>query len=66
MSLFSKFLAKIKGTDDFSAADWAELERELLVSDLGPSLSRGLIEEAKRVKSEDAELLKVVGVKSQM
>ncbi len=56
MSLFSKFIAKIKGTDDFSVADWAELERELLLSDLGPSLSRELIEEAKKVKSESAEL----------
>ncbi len=56
MSLFSKFIATVKGTDGFSAADWAELERELLLSDLGPSLSRGLIEEAKKVKSEGAEL----------
>ncbi len=56
MSIFSKFIAKIKGTDGFSTADWAELERELLLSDLGPSLSRGLIAEAKKVKSEGAEL----------
>jgi len=56
MSLFSKFIAKIKVSADFSAADWAELERELLLSDLGPSLSRGLIAEAKKVKSEDTEL----------
>lgn len=55
MGLFSKFIAKIKGTNSFSPADWQELERELLASDLGPTLTRTLIEQAKKVKSEDAE-----------
>ncbi len=55
MGLFSKFIAKIKGTNSFSPADWQELEQELLASDLGPTLTRTLIEQAKKVKSEDAE-----------
>jgi len=56
MGLFSKFIAKIKGTNDFSSADWAELEQELLASDLGPTLTKNFLEAAKKVKSENAEL----------
>jgi fused signal recognition particle receptor len=56
MGLFSKFIAKIKGTNDFSPADWAELEQELLASDLGPTLTRNFLEAAKKVKSDNAEL----------
>ena len=56
MGLFSKFIAKIKGTNDFSPADWAELEQELLASDLGPTLTKNFLEAAKKVKSENAEL----------
>ncbi len=56
MGLFSKFIAAIKGTNDFSPADWAELERELLASDLGPTLTRNFLEAAKKVKSDNAEL----------
>jgi fused signal recognition particle receptor len=55
MGLFSKFIAKIKGTNDFSPADWADLEQELLASDLGPTLTKNFLAEAKRVKSENAE-----------
>jgi fused signal recognition particle receptor len=40
MGLFSKFIAKIKGTNDFSPSDWEELEQELLSSDLGPTLTK--------------------------
>ena len=56
MGLFSKFIATIKGTNDFSPADWAELEQELLASDLGPTLTKNFLEAAKKVKSENAEL----------
>jgi fused signal recognition particle receptor len=56
MGLFSKFIAAIKGTNDFSSADWAELEQELLASDLGPTLTRNFLEAAKKVKSDNAEL----------
>ena len=55
MGLFSKFIAKIKGTNDFSPTDWAELEQELLASDLGPTLTKNFLAEAKRVKSDNAE-----------
>jgi fused signal recognition particle receptor len=55
MGLFSKFIAKIKGTNDFLPADWAELEQELLSSDVGPRLTQEFLEAAKKVKSENAE-----------
>ena len=55
MGLFSKFIAKIKGTNDFLPADWAELEQELLSSDVGPRLSKDFLEAAKKVKSDNAE-----------
>ena len=56
MGLFSKFIATIKGTNDFSPADWADLENELLASDLGPTLTKNFLEAAKKVKSDNAEL----------
>ena len=55
MGLFSKFIAKIKGTNDFSPADWSELEQELLSSDLGPKLTKEFLEAARKVKSDNAE-----------
>lgn len=55
MGLFSKFIAKIKGTNDFSPADWAELEQELLSSDVGPRLTQELLAAAKKAKGENAE-----------
>ena len=54
MGLFSKFIAKIKGTNGFAPADWKELEEELLLSDLGPSLTKEFLEQARKVKSENA------------
>lgn len=56
MGLFSKFIAAINGTNDFSPSDWAELEQELLASDLGPTLTKKFLVEAKKVKSDNAEL----------
>lgn len=55
MGLFSKFISKIKGNNDFSPADWAELEQELLSSDVGPRLTQEFLESAKKIKSENAE-----------
>ena len=55
MGLFSKFIAKIKGTNDFAPADWKELEEELLLSDLGPTLTKDFLEQARKVKSENAQ-----------
>ena len=55
MGLFSKLIAKIKGTNDFAPADWKELEQELLLSDLGPSLTKEFLEQARKVTSENAQ-----------
>lgn len=55
MGLFSKFFAKIKGENSFAPADWKELESELLASDIGPTLTRQLLETARKVKSENAQ-----------
>ena len=55
MGLFSKFIAKIKGENSFAPVDWKELESELLASDIGPTLTRQLLETARKVKSENAQ-----------
>lgn len=55
MGIFSKFLTKIKGSTSLSHNDWEELYSELLESDIGPTLSRQLIDEAKKSKSENPE-----------
>lgn len=55
MALFSRFIAKIKGVNNFAPSDWKELESELLSCDIGPTLTRELLEVAKRVKSEDPQ-----------
>lgn len=66
MGLFSKFIAKIKGTNDFSPTDWAELEQELLASDLGPTLTREFLIAARNVKSENAETALLEILKSRL
>lgn len=55
MGLFSRLVSKLTGNSTVSSADWAELESELLESDLGPTLSARVIEEAKKVKGDDPE-----------
>ena len=55
MGLFSKFIATIKGENSFAPADWQDLEGELLASDIGPTLTRELLEAARKVKSENAQ-----------
>lgn len=55
MGLFSTFIAKIKGENSFAPADWADLEGELLASDIGPTLTRELLEAARKVKRENAQ-----------
>jgi fused signal recognition particle receptor len=55
MGLFSNFIAKIKGVNDFAFTDWKELEEELLLSDLGPALTIDFLEQARKVKSDNAE-----------
>jgi fused signal recognition particle receptor len=54
MGLFSRFLSKLKGESTASALDWDELSAELLAADLGPLLTAKLIEEAKKIKGDDA------------
>ena len=53
MGLFSKFIAKVRGTSDLNASDWKAFEEELLLSDLGPTLTQKVLEQAKKVKSEN-------------
>jgi fused signal recognition particle receptor len=55
MGLFSRFLSKLKGESTASALDWDELSSELLAADLGPTLTQKLVEEAKKIKGDDAE-----------
>lgn len=55
MGLFSRFVSKLKGESTASALDWDELKAELLAADLGPLLTEKLIDEAKKIKGEDAE-----------
>ena len=55
MGLFSRFVAKIKGESTASPLDWDELSTELLAADLGPLLTEKVIEEAKKIKGDDAE-----------
>ena len=54
MGLFSRFLSKLKGESTASALDWDDLNAELLAADLGPLLTAKLIEEAKKIKGDDA------------
>ena len=55
MGIFTRFVAKVRGTSTASSLDWAEIESELLASDLGPTLTAELLEAAKRIKGDDAE-----------
>jgi fused signal recognition particle receptor len=55
MGIFTKFLSKIKGSASLSQSDWEDLYSELLSSDIGPTLSRQLINEAKNSKAENPE-----------
>ena len=56
MGLFNRLLAKVRGASTASALDWSEIEVELLASDLGPSLVSELLEAAKKVRGDDAEM----------
>jgi fused signal recognition particle receptor len=59
MSLFGKLFSKIRGGSEVSAADWQEIEKSLLLSDLGASNVAEIIKVAKSVKgSEISEAIK--------
>ena len=55
MGLFNRFLAKVRGISSASELDWSEIEKELLGSDLGPTLVSELIVAAKRMPGGGAE-----------
>ena len=54
MGFLSRFTATVRGTSTASSLDWAELEKELLASDLGPALVAQLLETAKKERGDDA------------
>ncbi len=55
MGLFNRLIAKVRGTSTASPLDWAEIESELLQSDLGPALVSELISVAQNMRGDDAE-----------
>jgi fused signal recognition particle receptor len=55
MGLFNRLIAKVRGTSTASVVEWAEIESELLASDLGPALVTSLIYEAKKLPGDDVE-----------
>lgn len=54
MALFSKLFSKIRGGST-SSADWEEIERSLIESDLGATNAAEIIALAKKVKGEEIE-----------
>jgi fused signal recognition particle receptor len=55
MGLFNRLLSKVRGVSSASHLDWAEIESELLASDLGPTLVGEILEAAKKIRGDDAE-----------
>jgi fused signal recognition particle receptor len=55
MGIFTRFVAKIRGTSTASALDWDELTNELLAADLGPTLTEKIINQGKQIKGDDAQ-----------
>ena len=55
MALFSKLINKIRGGAALVDADWDELERTLIESDLGGKLTEEVIALAKHEKAQDIE-----------
>jgi fused signal recognition particle receptor len=61
MGIFTRFVAKIRGTSTASNLDWDELTAELLAADLGPALTTKIIAQGKQIKGDDAqESLRVI------
>lgn len=56
MGLFNRLLAKVRGTSTASALDWSEIEVDLLASDLGPTLVAELLEAAKKIRGDEADI----------
>ena len=55
MGLFTRLLAKVKGESSASTLDWNELRSELLAADLGPKMTDDLMEQARKIKGDDAQ-----------
>jgi fused signal recognition particle receptor len=55
MAIFTKLIARIKGSNESHASDWADLESELLQADLGPALASECIDQAKKSKGLSPE-----------
>ena len=59
MALFGKLFSKLKsvatGGASLSVADWEEVERSLIESDLGSTLTTKVIEAAKKNRGDIAE-----------
>ena len=55
MGIFSKFLSKIKATDTPNKADLEEFYNELIAADLGADLARKVIDETRKLKSDNSE-----------
>ena len=55
MAIFTKLIARIKGSNESHASDWADLESELLQADLGPSLASECIAQAKKIDGESPQ-----------
>ena len=54
MGLFTRLLAKVKGESSASSLDWNELRTELLAADLGPKMVDELMDQARKMKGDDA------------
>jgi fused signal recognition particle receptor len=54
MGLFGKLVAKLSRSS-ITPLDWDEARKELLASDLGPTLVEQVITSAKKLKAEDAQ-----------
>jgi fused signal recognition particle receptor len=55
MGIFTRFVAKIRGTSTASVLDWDELTNELLAADLGPTLTEKIISQGRQIKGDDAQ-----------
>jgi fused signal recognition particle receptor len=54
VGLFTRLLAKVKGESSASSLDWNELRSELLAADLGPKMVDELMNQARKIKGDDA------------
>lgn len=55
MGLFTRLVAKVRGSSTASALEWSEIEAELLAADLGPALVHELIAASQKVRGDGAE-----------